>query len=320
MWAIETTQLCKTYDPPSGWRKLARTTPVSAVQDINLQIPEGQLFGLLGPNGAGKTTLVKMLCTLILPSSGTATIAGLPLQKSGQIRARIGLVVTDERSFYWRLSAWRNLQFFAAMYGLTGVQANERITQVLHDVDLYDVRSRRFSDFSSGMKQRLAIARSILHQPRILFLDEPSRSLDPNATQRLHALILRLRAERQMTMFLVTHDLVEAEALCEQVALMRQGQVQAVGRPFDLRARLSPQRHYYLRSSPVAEELVTMLQTIAPSLTYADGELRFWAGETDGVLTAVLAHLHQHNITIQTIESAPPSLEQVFRHYTEEPS
>lgn len=320
MWAIETNQLSKTYEPPSGWRKIARSTPVSAVRDISLQIPEGQLFGLLGPNGAGKTTLVKMLCTLILPSSGTATIAGFPLQKAGKIRASIGLVVTDERSFYWRLSAWRNLQFFAAMYGLTGSEATQRMTQVLHDVDLYDVRARRFSDFSSGMKQRLAIARSLLHQPRLLFLDEPSRSLDPNATQRLHALILRLRTERKMTMFLVTHDLVEAEALCEQVALMRQGEVQAIGRPFDLRARLSPQRHYQLNTSLVEPEQVVTLQAIAPSLTYDAGQLQFWAGEEDGVLTAVLASLHQHNITIHTIESAPPSLEQVFRHYTEEPS
>ncbi|MEJ2748263.1 MAG: ABC transporter ATP-binding protein [Anaerolineae bacterium] len=223
MNAIEARHLSKQFDKPQGWRRLARMTPVTAVSDLSLAIPEGELFGLLGPNGAGKTTLVKMLCTLILPSSGGVTVAGHDLAEAGAIRAAVGLVVSDDRSFYWRLSARRNLVFFAAMHGLYGRAAAERIDQVLADVDLLDVADRRFGQFSSGMKQRLAVARSLLHRPRILFLDEPSRSLDPTATHRLHTLIRRLMAEQEMTIFLITHDLAEAEALCDRVAFMHRG-------------------------------------------------------------------------------------------------
>lgn len=314
--AVTTHHLTKIYAKQEGWR-LTRTTPLTAVTDVTLTIPTGELFGLLGPNGAGKTTLVKMLCTLIAPSSGAATIAGHDLRQAGAIRAAVGLVVSDERSFYWRLSARRNLEFFAAMYGLHGRFAQARVNQVLSDVDLRDVAERRFGNFSSGMRQRLAIARALLHQPRILFLDEPSRSLDPTATTRLHALIRRLMAQREMTIFLITHDLAEAEALCDRVALLHQGRVQAVGRPADLRRQLRPQRLYQVQlGAPLAD--VAPLQAICPNLTGHARQVTFRAGEEDGMLTAVLHHLHAHHIPIHSIEAAPPSLEEVFAHYTQD--
>jgi ABC-2 type transport system ATP-binding protein len=299
---------------------LARLTPVTAVSDVSLTIPEGELFGLLGPNGAGKTTLVKMLCTLILPSSGSAKIAGHDLAAAGVIRAAVGLVVSDDRSFYWRLSARRNLAFFAAMHGLYGRAAAERVEQVLADVDLLDVAERRFGLFSSGMKQRLAIARSLLHRPRILFLDEPSRSLDPTATHRLHSLIRRLMAEQAMTVFLITHDLAEAEALCNRVAFMHKGQIQATGSPAEMRRHFRAMS-YSLHVDPLPEPALATLRHI-PGLVYRPGdsihqiELRAMAG--DGVLTAVLDTLHQHNITIHHIENSPPSLEELFHHFTKD--
>ena len=314
--AVTTHHLTKIYEKQEGWR-LARAVPVTAVTDVTLTIPHGELFGLLGPNGAGKTTLVKMLCTLIAPSSGSATIAGHDLRQAGAIRAAVGLVVSDERSFYWRLSARRNLEFFAAMYGLYGRFAHTRIEQVLRDVDLLDVAGRRFGNFSSGMRQRLAIARALLHQPQILFLDEPSRSLDPTATARLHALIRRLLAQREMTVFLITHDLAEAEALCDRVALLHQGRVQAVGRPADLRRQLRPQRLYQVQVGQPLRD-VAPLQAICPNLTSDERQVTFRAGEDDGLLTAVLQHLHTHNIPIHSIEAAPPSLEEVFAHYTKD--
>jgi ABC-2 type transport system ATP-binding protein len=314
---IETHNLTKIYEPVQGWRRIARPTPITAVSNITLHVSPGELFGLLGPNGAGKTTLTKMLCTLISPSSGQGRVMGRDLADELAIRAAVGLVVSDERSFFWRLSARRNLAFFAAMYGLHGQKAEERVTTVLHDVDLFDVAERPFSAFSSGMRQRLAIARSLLHQPQILFLDEPSRSLDPTATNRLHALIQRLRAERGLTIFLITHDLAEAEKLCDRVALMHQGQLRAQGRPADLRRQLRPQRLYTLQTGPLPPTLLADLRHIAADCAEVEpGQIAFRASEEDGVLTAVLDHLRAHHIPIQTISAAPPSLEEVFAYYT----
>lgn len=319
-WAIAVDGLAKVFDRPQGWRRLARAVPVTAVSDIHLTVPYGELFGLLGPNGAGKTTLVKMLCTLIQPSSGRAQVAGYDLHQAGAIRAAVGLVVSDERSFFWRLSARRNLDFFAALHGLHGRAARERVQQVLADVDLLDVAERRFSGFSGGMRQRLAIARALLHQPRILFLDEPSRSLDPTATQRLHTLIERLRAQREITVFLITHDLAEADKLCTRVALMHRGRLQAIGHPDALRAQLQPRRLYQLTvgelKTAVQHQLHTDLDVTITPLPGQQTRLSLYAAEEDGRLTAVLHHLHQANCPIHQIDATPPSLEEVFAYFT----
>ena len=320
--AVETNQLSKTYIKPQGWRRVSRNKPVTAVTDVTLTVEKGELFGLLGPNGAGKTTFVKMLCTLILPTGGSATVAGHPLSADRAIKAVTGLVVSDERSFYWRLSAWRNLQFFAALHGLYGRAADERIRAVLEEVNLLDVADQSFSSYSSGMKQRVAIARALLHQPQILFLDEPSRSLDPTATQRLHTLILELMAKRGMTAFLITHDLAEAEKLSDRVALMHKGQIRQIGRPADLRRTLQPQRKYVLTVGEMETAVRSQLIQKFPTITLADPasqpQINFSAGEADGLLTAVLDFLRQNEINVHTIDSEPPSLEEVFAHYTQD--
>ncbi len=323
MNAIEVRNLTKVYEKQQGWRWRARGKAVAsatvsveaAVSDLSLTIPQGELFGLLGPNGAGKTTLVKMLCTLILPSSGTAVIDGHDLTNAGAIRATIGLVISDDRSFYWRLSVRRNLDFFAAMYGLDGRTARQRIDEVLTQVDLTAVADQRFGQLSSGMRQRLAIARSLLHRPQLLFLDEPSRSLDPKATQRLHDLVRQLMTEQEMTVFLITHDLAEAEALCNRVALMHKGQIQAIGAPEHLRRQLYREQVYTLHVGEVGTAVLQTLQHI-PSFTYQSNHIQLRAVRGDGVLTAVLDTLRQNDIPIHHIESSPPSLEEVFNHFT----
>lgn len=320
--AIQTHGLTKIFERPRGWWRWARTRPVTAVSDITLTVASGECFGLLGPNGAGKTTLVKMLCTLILPSSGSATIAGYPLEQAGTIRGAVGLVVSDERSFYWRLPARRNLDFFAAMYGLHGRTAARRIEQVLAEVELSQEAGKPFSHLSSGMRQRLAIARSLLHRPQILFLDEPSRSLDPTATRHLHALITRLMAQQQMTIFLITHDLNEAEKLCHRVALMHQGRIGTIGRPAELRRQLHTHRRYTMTVDALQTADLHALQPLIPTLTYEpgpqSGRLSFRTGVEEGGLTAVIDYLYRHQLAIHNIEAIPPSLEDVFAHYTGE--
>lgn len=324
--AIETHQLSKVFVPPRGWRQLlgriSRARPVTAVTDLTLSVPNGELFGLLGPNGAGKTTLVKMLCTLVLPTSGSAHVTGYALENGRQIRAATGLVVSDERSFFWRISARRNLDFFAALHGLYGAEAQRRIDTVLAEVGLLDVADRTFSGFSSGMKQRLAIARALLHQPRILFLDEPSRSLDPTATRHLHELILRLRAQQELTIFLITHDLAEAENLCTRVALMHQGRIRKVGRPAELKRTLQPQQRYVLDVDRVDTAVLAELRQLVPTLRHepagAGSRLTFRSAEEDGLVTAVIDCLRRHQLRIHSIEATPLSLEEVFAHYTQD--
>ncbi len=321
--AIKTQQISKVFTPSTGWRQRGEKVSITAVDDVTLTVGKGELFGLLGPNGAGKTTLVKMLCTLILPTSGTATVAGIDLRDERKIRAVSGLVVSDERSFFWRLSVQRNLEFFAAMYGLNGRNASARIEAVVRDVDLIDRAGQRFSDLSSGMRQRLAIARALLHEPKILFLDEPTRSLDPIATRHLHELILRVREERQMTILLITHDLAEAEKLCDRVALMHQARLRKVGKPQDLRRHLNPQRYYTLATSPISEEKCRALQEIIPTIVCSQpgeikprSEVRFRASEDDDELTAVIDFLRQNDVKVFAVTGGPPSLEDVFTHFT----
>ncbi len=322
--AIYTENLTKTYSRTGLFRR-RQEEMVTAVSDVSLSIPKGELFGLLGPNGAGKTTLVKMLCTLILPSAGKAAVAGIDLSDDRAIRAVTGLVVSDERSFYWRLSIQRNLEFFAALHGLHGRTASERISSVLKAVDLNDRRDQRFSDLSSGMRQRLAIARALLHTPKILILDEPTRSLDPTATTRIHKLLSGLQNERDISILLITHDLSEAEKMCERVALMHKGRIQAIGRPKDLRRQLDPRRQYVLTVDPLSDEVQKGLAQLLPQFDLAfptadetKVQLSFSAGESDGVLSGVFDLFGQHGLNVYAVDGAPASLEEVFTHFTAE--
>ncbi len=320
--AIDIDQLSKVYPSRRTFGRGAAEPPSTAVDAVSLSVNQGELFGLLGPNGAGKTTLVKMLCTLITPSSGSARIAGHSLSDDRAIRALSGLVVSDERSFYWRLSAARNLQFFAALHGLYGRAASERITAVLENVGLAGRAEQRFSDLSSGMRQRLAIARALLHEPGVLFLDEPTRSLDPVATAAIHELIHTLQASREITILLITHDLGEAEKMCARVALMQQGRLRKIGSPLDLRRELNPQRQYLLKVGQLPAEVEATLRDLLPDLVVLPESgtphlsLRFLASEQENTLTAVLDILRHAGLNVTSIEGGPPTLEEVFAHYT----
>ena len=309
-FVVRTHQLSKQY--PQG--------KMNAVRDVSLEVRRGELFGLLGPNGAGKTTLVKMLCTLILPTSGSAELLGYTLDQPSAIRAHVGLAVTDERSFYWRLSVHHNLRFFAATQGLFGRTARHRVDEILEGVGLLDRANTPFGQLSSGMRQRMAIARSLLHRPKLLFLDEPTRSLDPTATAQLHDLILRLQAQHQMTIFLITHDLIEAEKLCQRVAILHQGRVQAVGSTATLREKLRPVRHYRLTISGAQDrtQLLAQLRPMGEEVRYdeTDSTLHLLLSAEYDQLPPILALLNHEKIAIHHIESELPSLEALFHQLT----
>ncbi|HEY0753423.1 MAG TPA: ABC transporter ATP-binding protein [Ktedonobacteraceae bacterium] len=204
-----------------------------AVQNLTLTIPTGSVFGFLGPNGAGKTTTVRMLAALIAPSAGSARIAGYTLgEENEKIRRAVG-ILTETPGLYDRLSAWQNLLFFARLYGLDRQKAAEQVKSYLHMLNLWERRDDRVGGFSKGMRQKLAIARALLHEPQVVFLDEPTAGLDPIAARVVHQFIKELRSEGR-TIFLTTHNLHEADELCDLVGVFRT-QLLRVDTPANLR-------------------------------------------------------------------------------------
>lgn len=233
--AIEARGLTKVFRRPKSVAgfPLPFTTAsgTTALAGVDLAVRRGEVFGLVGPNGAGKSTLIKTLCTLVVPDSGTARVCGLDLAQERAIRASIGLVTVDERSFFWRLSCRENLRFYAALVDVPRDRVNARIDELAALLGLGQLLDRRFDGLSSGMKHRMAVLRALLADPEVLFLDEPTRSLDPLAAARLRGRLRTLVRERGTTVLLATHDLAEAVELCDRAAVMVQGRLCSAGAP-----------------------------------------------------------------------------------------
>ncbi len=225
-----------------------------AVDGIDLDVHEGEVFGFLGPNGAGKTTTLRLLCALIAPTSGTAEITGFRLgREDAKIRAAVG-ILTEQPGLYERQSAWDNLVFYATLYGLSPSVAKAQAQHYLRLMGLWDRRNEAVATFSRGMKQKMAIARSALHEPRVLFLDEPTTGLDPDAAKTVREFIVTLRGEGR-TVFLCTHNLDEADRLCDRIAFFRH-RVLRIANPDELRAELYGRAtEFRLMPKPRAEDL-----------------------------------------------------------------
>jgi ABC-2 type transport system ATP-binding protein len=243
-YPIETHELTKKFALQKGFtdffRHPFRKEEITAVSEVNIRIKKGELFGILGPNGAGKTTLIKMLCTLISPTVGTAYVNGYNLAKdSGKIRESIGFVTSDERSFYWRLTGRHNLRFFASLHNYYSDAAEDRIDELLSLVGMEERADDRFLSYSAGMKQRMAIARGLLNDPAVLFMDEPTRALDPGSAQNVRKFVKEhITGDAGKTVFLSTHHLQEAEELCDRIAIINEGRIVAVGTLDELKAGL----------------------------------------------------------------------------------
>jgi ABC-2 type transport system ATP-binding protein len=227
---------------------------LTAVDGIDLEVREGEVFGYLGPNGAGKTTTLRLLCALIAPTSGTAEVAGHRLGRDdAKIRAAVG-ILTEQPGLYERQSAWDNLLFYATLYGLNGATARAQAERFLRLMGLWDRRAESVVTFSRGMKQKMAIARAALHEPRILFLDEPTTGLDPDAAKTVREFIHALRGEGR-TVFMCTHNLDEADRLCDRIAFFRHHVIR-IDTPDHLRAELyGRSTEFRLVASPRAEDL-----------------------------------------------------------------
>lgn len=251
---LYTKNLTKTYKPQAGIRRVLMRSPVTkevkALDNIELRIDKGEIFGLLGPNGAGKTSLIKIATTLLRPTSGSAMVAGLDVvSDEDEVRKLIGLVTGDERSFYLRLTGRQNLSFYAALCNIERSKIPGKVDVLLSKVGLQEAADNMYYSYSSGMKQKLSIARALLNDPKILFLDEPTKSVDVVAIMEIKELIKGLISDDgERAIVLATHRLEEAEELCDRVAIMNKGKTVFCGTACELGDRLGSRKRYVINT------------------------------------------------------------------------
>jgi ABC-2 type transport system ATP-binding protein len=306
----------------SGWRGLLGPAPQRLVLDgVTLSVRWGEIFGLLGPNGAGKTTLMKILGGLVLPDEGQAVVNGYEVVRHNRdVRRSIGMVYGDERSFYWRLSLYENLRFYATLYGLRGRTAAVRIDELLAALDLEAMAQVRMHALSTGMKQRAAVARGLLNDPPIIFMDEPTRSLDPVAAGALHALIRRRVASDGRTILLATNQMSEAEAVCDRLALIDHGRTLLSGTVADFKDSLHHELVYELMLGGARDGWQRGLRAI-PGVLEAGidthpGELhsvRLVLDRNASSLPLVIRYLVEWGLDIRHCDRQEPTLDDVFR-------
>ena len=255
--AVELHDLTKRFPLRRRWIDLIRSPRggerVLAVDRLSFTVREGEFFGLLGPNGAGKTTVFKMLSTLILPDSGEARILGNDLVRNASaVRSDLCPVIADERSLNWRISARENLRFYAQLYGLSGQAASESVSELIEVVGLTEAGHKMVGAFSSGMKQRLLLARTLLARPRVLLLDEPTRSLDPVAARQFRTFLREeIVGQRGCTVLLATHNSEEALELCDRIIVLNRGRSVAIGKPDELVRDSGDERYRVWTRSPL---------------------------------------------------------------------
>jgi ABC-2 type transport system ATP-binding protein len=285
--------------------------PVVALDGVSLTIPQGEVHGLLGPNGAGKTTLVKILSTVLLPTSGAASVLGHDVvAEARSVRPRIGIVFGGERGLYWRLSGRQNLEYWGALYRLSRQEIRERAERLLERVGLLERADERVETYSRGMKQRLHLARGLIGDALVLFLDEPTTGMDPIAAREFRALISELRGEGR-TILLATHDMPEAEALCDRVTLIDRGRILATESPRGLGRLIS--RFQRIDVEGAAEPLLARIRALDGVLevvSVADG-VRIEVDE-EGATARVLKLLVDGGVT--SVRTSVPSLEEVYVH------
>ena len=261
MNAIEVDHLKRIYRAHIGVIRRS-VKEVVAVDDISFSIKEGELFGLLGPNGAGKTTTVKVLATLLIPNAGDVRVKGMDIVKdANEIRKHIGFIFGGERGLYWRLSAIDNLRYFASLYHVAPDVSKKRIPYLLDLVGLNGRGDERVQGYSRGMKQRLHVARTLLHDPDILFLDEPTIGLDPVGAREFREVIRNLQSEKK-TILLTTHYMFEADSLCERVAVIDKGMIVALDTPSALKKHVSDLSVVEVETFGVPENVVEAIRRL----------------------------------------------------------
>ncbi|MHA1653094.1 MAG: ABC transporter ATP-binding protein [Candidatus Thorarchaeota archaeon] len=293
---------------------------VDALKSVNLSIPRGRVYGLLGPNGAGKTTLIKILATLVIPTSGTATIMGHDvLRDSSVVRAVIGVCQGNERSIYWKLSARENLVFFGRLYRLTKTEAKDRADELLGQMGLLDKADEKAENLSHGMRMKIVFARALLHDPPVLLLDEPTQGLDPTFATDLRRHVQR--ELRDKTILLTTHYMHEADMLCDRIALINDGEIKSVGTPHELKEQVRDYDsiHIITRGVPDVTRIRALEEVLSASVIEQDegAELVVTAKNGYDLARRVLNLLHDTpGVRVERFEVREPTLDDVFLKLT----
>ena len=304
--AVEVDEITRVFEP-----RRKRDKRVVALDSVSLTIPDGEIHGLLGPNGAGKTTLVKILSTVLLPTSGHARVLGHDVvEDTRAVRPLIGIVFGGERGLYTRLTARQNLEYWGALYRLPTRVVKERTAALLERVGLSDRADQRVEEYSRGMKQRLHLARGLIGDARVLFLDEPTTGMDPLAAREFRRLIRELKQEGR-TILLTTHDMVEAETVCERVTLIDRGKILATETPRSLGRLIS--RFHRIDVEGADSGLLESVSGLpgVSSVVPQDGGARIEVSE-EGATREVLRHLVEGGVT--SVKTSLPSLEEVYVH------
>jgi ABC-2 type transport system ATP-binding protein len=318
---VEVQSLSKVFETKEG--PMLRKVPkrVVAVDEVSFSVPKGEIFGLLGPNGAGKTTTIKILCTLITPTSGDAFVNGFSIAKDQQrVRENLGVMLTGERTLYWKLTGRENLEYFAALYHLDPSSAKKRIQELLDLVGLNERENMLVENYSTGMRIRLSFAKALLNDAPVLLFDEPTASLDPQSSRLIRDVIRRLR-DQGHAIILTTHNMDEADLLSDRVAIIDHGRIVRLGSPSELKEKVKENDVIEIEARNLSEQTTSALESFSEiskvalaSVNSSDdsGVLRIHAEKGAEVLPRILEFLVRKQVAITKVSFIEPTLEDVF--------
>jgi len=288
-----------------------------AVDGVTLTVPEGEVLALLGPNGAGKTTTVRILASILKPTSGWATIAGYDIVKDARTVRRIVGLLTEFPGLYLRMRALEYLDFFGQLQGLSPQQRQQRSEELLVRFKMWEARDLRLGEYSKGMRQKLALIRAMLHDPQVLFFDEPTSAMDPHSAKLVRDCILDLRRERH-TIIICTHNLAEAELLADRVAIIRRGQIVALGTLAELRARLLGDPVLELRLAQSLDGSLPLITDLIDVEERGETWLRYRTARPEVINPLLIQRLAREGTEVITLSEVPRSLEDVYLKIVEE--
>jgi ABC-2 type transport system ATP-binding protein len=340
-FAIEARQLVKKFPARTGtgdktaesppakkgfslFRKPEPKAMFTAVNGVDLQIERGEIFGLLGPNGAGKSTTIRMLCTLLEPTGGTAKVNGFDIvRQANDVRRSLGTVLAGERSIYWKLTGRENLEYFAALYHIPQTIAKKRVEELIERMELKERANELVEKYSTGMRQRIAISKALLARPPIILLDEPTLGLDPQAARRVRELIAELKQEGH-TILLTTHYMEEADQLSDRIGIIDTGKVIALDTPEGLKRRIDQREIIRLELTGWHDDLADQLKGISGIehlTTHQQGEADLWevnlhTQNSRTALPRIVESISGNGTRLVNMNVVKPSLEDVFIHLT----
>jgi len=309
-YAIKAEGIFKTFR--SGWWKKREK---EALKGIDLQIEEREIFGILGPNGAGKTTLLSILCTLLLPDRGNVYIMGMDgLHEERQIRKRVN-IVSGNANFLWSLTVKENLHYYGMLYGLPGKEREKKVETLIDLFNLKEHRNIPFDELSTGMKQRLSLAKSLMNDPEVLFLDEPTVGLDPDVSIRIREGILSIHKKRGMTILLTTHNMKEAEYLCGRIAFLKEGKILTTGTAEALKrmVRIGDRIKIEFKGRMQEDELLRAEGVI--NFSISDNSCEIVVDDGERRLGSLIALLSQGDTRIKKVSLGQTDLEDVFLEF-----